>query len=181
MSSYFDDAETVMRRVFDLATSWGAIILIDEADVFMVKRGSSDNHRNGLVATFLRILEYHEGIVFLTSNRLEDFDEAFESRLHLRLRYPHLGTDKKESIWRTALARVSDTQNWTAEDIRRLANELDVNGRQIANLVPTALAVSSYKKLPLTIETLMLIHKMNFNYDNHENDETNAGLDNSVD
>jgi len=159
-----------MRRVFDLATSWGAIILIDEADVFMVKRGSTDNHRDGLVATFLRILEYHEGIVFLTSNRLEDFDEAFESRLHLRLRYPPLDTDKKESIWRTALACVPETQSWTAEDFRWLANDLEINGRQITNLVRTSLAVSSYKKVPLTIETLIFVHKMNSGRGHHEND-----------
>lgn len=177
LSSLFNDAEHVMRKVFDLATSWGAIILIDEADVFMVKRGNTDNHRNGLVATFLRILEYHEGIVFLTSNRLGDFDEAFESRLHLRLQYPPLDTDKKESIWRTALARVPETQNWTAEDFRGLANDLEVNGRQITNLVRTSLAVSSYKKVPLTTETLIFVHKMNFGRDPHEYDWSNNGLD----
>jgi SpoVK/Ycf46/Vps4 family AAA+-type ATPase len=170
MSSYFDDAETVMRRVFDLATVWGAIILIDEADVFMVKRGNIDNHRNGLVATFLRMLEYHEGILFLTSNRLEDFDEAFESRLHLRLRYPPLDIDKKERIWRTALTRVPETQNWTAEDFRRLATKFDINGRQITNLVRTALALSTYNKVPLTVETLIHVQNLNFGHGHNEND-----------
>jgi len=122
------------------------------------------------VATFLRILEYHEGIVFLTSNRLEDFDEAFESRLHLRLRYPPLDTDKKESVWWTALAGVPEAQNWTSEDFRRLANDLDVNGRQITSLVRTALAVSSFKKVPLTIDTLIHVHKMKFCRDHNGSD-----------
>jgi len=162
MSKWYDDAETVMRRVFDLASSWGAIILLDEADIFMVKRGSNNNHQDGLVATFLRVLEYHQGIIFLTSNRMENFDEAFESRLRLRLRYPPLDTEKKASIWRTALAGVPGTQDWPSDDIERLANELDINGRQIANLVPTALAVSRYKSVPLTVDSLMDIHKLNF-------------------
>jgi SpoVK/Ycf46/Vps4 family AAA+-type ATPase len=162
MSKWYDDAETVMRRVFDLATSWGAIILLDEADIFMVKRGGNNNHQDGLVAAFLRVLEYHEGIIFLTSNRVEDFDEAFESRLRLRLRYPSLDAEKKASIWRTALASVPETHDWPAADIQRLAEELDINGRQIANLVPTALAVSRYKKMPLTMESLIEIHKLNF-------------------
>ncbi|KAI9709903.1 MAG: hypothetical protein M1820_002980 [Bogoriella megaspora] len=162
MSSYFDDAETVMRKIFDLASAWGAIILIDEADIFMVQRGRNDNHRNGLVATFLRMLEYHEGIVFLTSNRLEDFDEAFESRLHLRLRYRPLDISKKESVWRTALAGTPEARDWTDEDFGRLARELDVNGRQITNLVRTARALASFKKVPLTIETLAFVHGMNF-------------------
>jgi hypothetical protein len=67
-----------------------------------------DNQRNSPIATFLRILERHKGITFLISNRLEDFDEAFASRLHLRILYPPLGTEKKESIWRTALANVPE-------------------------------------------------------------------------
>jgi hypothetical protein len=138
----------------------------------MVKRGTNDSHRDGLVATFLRVVEYYEGIVFLTSNRLEDFDEAyeaFESRLHLRLRFAPLHSDKKQNIYQVALAQVPEIQHWTVEDFQRLANDLDVNGRQIANLVRTALAISSYKKEPLTVETLIRVHKINFGHDQDEN------------
>jgi hypothetical protein len=47
--------ETVMERhltkFFTLAASWGAVLLIDEADVFLKKRLNSDNiTRNGLVS-----------------------------------------------------------------------------------------------------------------------------------
>jgi hypothetical protein len=121
----------------------------------MVRRGGNNNHQDGLVATFLRVLEYHERIVFFTSNRVDDFDEAFESRLRLRLRYPTLNAKKKASIWRTALVGVPETHDLPAGYIRRLADELDIIGRQIANLVPTALALSRYKKLPLTLESLI--------------------------
>lgn len=37
--------------------------------------------RNSLVATFLRLLEYHSGVLFLTTNRVKAFDEAFLSRV----------------------------------------------------------------------------------------------------
>lgn len=149
-----------MRRVFDLATSWGAIILLDEADVFLATRDSADGFRSGLVATFLRVLEYHEGIVFLTTNRLEDFDDAFESRLHLRLRFSALTATQRSCIWKTALSGIPEAQKWPAEDVQRIAESLDVNGRQIANLARTALAFSTYKREPLTVETLMLVHNM---------------------
>jgi hypothetical protein len=44
------------------------VLLLDEADVFMEARSSHDLDRNKLVAIFLRLLEYFEGIMFLTTN-----------------------------------------------------------------------------------------------------------------
>lgn len=42
--------ETNLLRSFKLAKSWGAVLLIDEADVFMERRGPADLQRNSLVA-----------------------------------------------------------------------------------------------------------------------------------
>ncbi|KAJ7915974.1 hypothetical protein B0H13DRAFT_2451723 [Mycena leptocephala] len=47
--------EQELTRILDLAHTWNAI---DEAD------------RNALVSVFLRLLEYYEGILFLTTNRV---------------------------------------------------------------------------------------------------------------
>ena len=40
--------------VLELATSWEAVLLIDEADIFLTKRDPNDLERNALVAIFLR-------------------------------------------------------------------------------------------------------------------------------
>lgn len=42
--------ELNLTKHFKIATSWGAVLLIDEADVFMERRGSADLVRNSLVA-----------------------------------------------------------------------------------------------------------------------------------
>ena len=47
------DAQTVEERLskaLALATAWKAIVLIDEADVFLAQRNNSDLQRNGLVS-----------------------------------------------------------------------------------------------------------------------------------
>ena len=49
------DAE--LTRVMSLATEWGAVVLVDEADVFLEKRSLHDVERNALVTVFLRKLE----------------------------------------------------------------------------------------------------------------------------
>lgn len=55
----------------------------DEADVFLEARDSSDSslQRNAMVSVLLRILEYYEGILFLTTNRMRSFDIAVQSRI----------------------------------------------------------------------------------------------------
>jgi hypothetical protein len=42
-------AESMLSRWFRLAESWGAVMLIDEADVFLERRVTGDLKRNNLV------------------------------------------------------------------------------------------------------------------------------------
>lgn len=53
--------EAELEKVLNLAHSWGAVLLLDEADVFLEKRTIQDIHRNALVSIFLRLLEYFQG------------------------------------------------------------------------------------------------------------------------
>jgi hypothetical protein len=54
-------------------------VLLDEADVFLAQRDSTDVQRNALVSIFLRKLEYYQGILILTTNLITHCDIAFES------------------------------------------------------------------------------------------------------
>ena len=47
-----------LTKVFMLAANWKAVVLIDEADVYLEKRELTDLQRNAMVAVFLRQLEY---------------------------------------------------------------------------------------------------------------------------
>jgi hypothetical protein len=81
--------ERTLTDILDIAHAWGAVLLLDEADVFLEKRSIHDIHRNALVSVFLRLLEYFQGILFLTTNRVETFDDAFQSRTYpLLLPFP---------------------------------------------------------------------------------------------
>lgn len=63
-----DGLEKSLIRIFQLASHWKAILLLDEADVVVKERTTSDVVRNALVSVFLRKLEYYDGILFLTTN-----------------------------------------------------------------------------------------------------------------
>ena len=147
--------EKELQNILDIAHSWGAILLLDEADVFLEKRSIHDIHRNALVSIFLRLLEYFQGILFLTTNRVETFDEAFVSRIHLSLRYEELSTKARLRVWKLFLEKVRSTEGVeiakiTESDYMDLARR-DVNGRQIKNLVRAAQALAVYEEKPLSM------------------------------
>jgi SpoVK/Ycf46/Vps4 family AAA+-type ATPase len=93
--------EQKLLRWFDLAKVWNAVLLIDEADVFLESRSNlkTDLVRSNLVAIFLRTLEYYTGILFLTTNRIAVFDEAILSRIDVPLYFPALTQDQRVQIW----------------------------------------------------------------------------------
>ena len=148
--------EHELQKILDIAHSWGAVLLLDEADVFLEKREVHDIHRNALVSIFLRLLEYFQGILFLTTNRVETFDDAFQSRIHVALRYGELTTKAKKAVWKMFLELVKKVEGMEVEDFSDY--QLDVlsrnqlNGRQIKNLVRTAQALALNEKQKLTME-----------------------------
>ncbi|KAK4444618.1 AAA family ATPase [Podospora aff. communis PSN243] len=137
--------ETRLTRTLDLASTWNAILLIDEADIFLERRSLHDLERNSLVSIFLRVLEYYPGILFLTTNRITTFDDAFKSRIHVPLKYTNLSTASRLTVWRNFLAKV-DGYSVSDEEMRLLSEEGRLNGRQIKNVVRTAKSLAGYKR-----------------------------------
>ena len=124
--------EKTLRQILDVAQIWNAVILIDEADIFLEKRGH-DIMRTAMTGIFLRLLEYHQGVMFLTTNRVKEFDTAFHSRISVALRFGALTVEARASIWRNLLAAA----NVKGLDPVELA-QFDINGRQIKNTIRLA-------------------------------------------
>ena len=147
--------EKELQNILDIAHSWGALLLLDEADVFLEKRSIHDIHRNALVSIFLRLLEYFQGILFLTTNRVETFDEAFVSRIHLSLRYGELSLKAKKTVWKMFIEKVKNMEGMevtplTETDYTDLAKR-NINGRQIKNLTRAAQALAVHEAKPLSM------------------------------
>jgi len=115
----------------------------------MEARSARDLDRNKLVAIFLRLLEYFEGIMFLTTNRLENMDAAFESRIHLTLNFTDLDKTSRKQVWSTFLNRSAQAKDsnvgvgaFSDGDLDKLSKE-KLNGRQIKNVLKTAQLLAS--------------------------------------
>ncbi|KAJ6571786.1 P-loop containing nucleoside triphosphate hydrolase protein [Mycena capillaripes] len=152
--------ERELTRILDLAHTWKAVLLIDEADVFLEKRTLTDVHRNALVSVFLRLLEYYEGILFLTTNRVNTFDPAFQSRIHMALKYENLESAARKRLWKDFLGKLNGGAGAdVSEEGYDVLAQYDVNGRQIKNAVKTAESLASFMEKPLNLEYLETVLK----------------------
>ncbi|KDR70007.1 hypothetical protein GALMADRAFT_145052 [Galerina marginata CBS 339.88] len=148
--------DAALERIFDVATAWKAIVLIDEADVFLEQRSLHDLQRNAMVAVFLRHVEYYRGILFLTTNRVKAFDEAFLSRIHVALHFSELSEESKEQVWTAFIGKMGDAaKGVTKEEIKELARR-DINGRQIKNAARTAHSLALAKGEDVCFEHLRI-------------------------
>lgn len=153
---YFEADDTTVRAIFKRAEKWKAVVLVDEADVILTKRNMHDMFRNSLVTVFLRNLEYYEGVMFLTSNRVEAIDTAFRSRIHLRLPYSDPDVSTRTQIWKRFLPHD------TGMDLcNELGRDLNVNGREIKNLARTATLLSKTGATELSANMVKTIHTLN--------------------
>jgi AAA+ superfamily predicted ATPase len=122
-----------LRNILDIATEWGAVILIDEADVFLEKRSSDNLERNAMGSVFLRLLEYHNGNLFLTTNRNDNIDTAFASRISIHLDFGHMSADDQKQVWHNLLLAAN-----VDPDILMGIDLPTMNGRQIKNCIRQA-------------------------------------------
>ncbi|KAJ5776441.1 uncharacterized protein N7511_001452 [Penicillium nucicola] len=144
--------EANLARIFALASAWQAILLIDEADVFLQSRSlgmsfGGNTERNALVSVFLRVLEYYQGILVLTTNQIAQFDVAVHSRIHIAIKYSELDETRALQIFRNFLVPldrkgkikdIKDIEEWLQREIGRVS----FDGRQIRNVITSALSLA---------------------------------------
>eukprot|EP00250_Pteridium_aquilinum_P021933 c25265_g2_i4 orf=488-4081(-) len=146
-----DRLEIRLSFVLEIARTWRAILLLDEADAYMEKRGVGvDVTRNLMTGVFLRLLEYHSGVLFLTTNRVKSFDEAILSRVTIAISYPPLDDEQRVKIWETLLSRAG----LPGVSCQSLLYERRLNGREIRNVLHLAQVWSRRHKQSLTIDVV---------------------------
>lgn len=128
--------EEELKIRFERAERWGAVLLIDEADVYIRARDNDTNH-NAIVASFLRTMEYYNGLMFMTTNRSDDIDDAILSRCMAVLTYKKPKDDVKAKMWSIYLEQFNIKHD--DKFIEELNKEFDeVSGRDIKNITRLA-------------------------------------------
>ncbi|KAF4636545.1 hypothetical protein G7Y89_g1523 [Cudoniella acicularis] len=126
--------EGQLSRIFKTSSHWNAIILLDEADVFLEKWSSQDLNRNALVSVFLPIL----------------------NRIHVMLRYDDLSKDAGKKVWEQFIKRASMSEGPARINSEELKSLVDskLNGRQIKNFMVTVDVLATKDKSPVLFSHL---------------------------
>lgn len=173
------EVEKTLGSVLELCQTWDALVLIDEADIFLEARSSTEIQRNALVCVMLRLLEYYSGCLFLSSNRdASSIDAAIASRITVMLGYPPLDEAGRAKVWRNLIGLVPASPidpatgqvpekiaknprkaskyrvEFTEADYQGLAAEYLINGRQIKNSIVLARALARERGVPISLPVL---------------------------
>ncbi|KAG8530428.1 uncharacterized protein KY384_004930 [Bacidia gigantensis] len=175
--------EERLKKIFEYCCKWKAVLLLDEADIFLQERDIQDVKRNALVSIFLRELDYFEGILFLTTNRPGDIDEAFVSRIHVTLGLSSLNKAEQRKVWTIFFKDLELEESGKVALLRYVDEKFtkdNLNGRQIRNTVRTALALANAAHHHLKAEHLESVVQIGREYSgylanlNHMNAEEYA-------
>jgi SpoVK/Ycf46/Vps4 family AAA+-type ATPase len=120
-SKYVGETEQNMAKMFDEATSEGAVLLLDEADSFLRSRKLAErNYEITEVNEMLQGMERFAGVFICTTNLFEELDEAALRRFTFKVRFQPLTAEQRVRMF-VAEALKGQAERLTAEQRSRLA------------------------------------------------------------
>lgn len=139
LSSYHGDSEKNFNELFrsykylNCVSPISPILLFNEADAFMSKRGdvlrqSVDKIENRILNLLLQYMENFEGILVATTNLAENIDSAFERRFLFKIKIQQPDEDTRRDIWQYKLPELHSMA------IEILASQYTFSGGQIDNI-----------------------------------------------
>jgi AAA+ superfamily predicted ATPase len=137
-----------LSGILQRAVRWDSILLLDEADVY-IRRRDNDLEHNAIVAEFLRTLEYFSGLLFMTTNRVDDVDDAILSRCIAKIQYETPSKTDAMLLWRLLGEQLG--ANLSDDLIEALTNTYhQASGRDIKELLKLTTRYCRAKEIPLS-------------------------------
>lgn len=135
--------EEKLQKFLNLANRWNAICLIDEADVFFHKRGDNIN-LNSIVSIMLTTIEQFNGIIMLTTNTINNFDDASLSRMMHIIKYEAFNENERLNLWKKYINQTDFPDNGITDEQFIKISEYQFDARRIVKLCN--LAYMTYKQ-----------------------------------
>ena len=103
-SKYVGETSKNLVALFSFAKKNDAVLLFDEADALLSRRvtamhSATDVSVNQTRNTLLKILDDYDGIIFFTTNYIQNFDSAFMRRIFCHVKFDLPNKDIRFSLW----------------------------------------------------------------------------------
>ncbi len=155
-SKYIGETSKNIRAIFDGAKGSNIILFFDEADSIFAKRtretsNSNDRHANSDTSFLLQKIENYDGMVILSTNLMQNIDEAFRRRMTYMINLVKPDKKLRERLWRSVLSPKIPCDEL---DFGFLA-EYDLVGSDIKSIVISASYMAAASKKNLCMEYLI--------------------------
>ncbi len=179
VNCYYGQTEKNVQKVFDEINEKKAVLIIDEVDGILTKRGfnsSVSSVENRVVDIFLKELEKHDGLIIFTSNFAKHMDKALTRRIDMKIEFPMPDAEARKAIWKNHIPDGLPLD--PGVDIGELARRYESSGGSIRNAVMNAARCTfADKKESVTQEYFIEAIKqeldegvMNYSLDDKEED-----------
>jgi SpoVK/Ycf46/Vps4 family AAA+-type ATPase len=154
LSRWVGEAERNLARAFATAASGDAVLLLDEIDGLLMARGEgrASRHDDGLVNALLDLLDRHDGVVVLCTNRPEVLDRALDRRVGWRVAFDAPDAAARAAIWRQVVP--PSATGGRALDMRGLAARYALTGGRIRTAAIRAAARAATEGRELDLAAL---------------------------
>ncbi|WP_415679145.1 AAA family ATPase [Tsukamurella hominis] len=139
-----------VAHVFERCRRWDAVLLLDEVDVIVGRRDHNID-RNTLTAAFLRVMETFDRLTFMTTNRLDDVDDAVLSRCTALLNYAPPTGDQARKVWEILAELHGRTLDAELLD-QLLAAYPAISPRDVRQMLRLAVQTAGHDRVPLTLD-----------------------------
>lgn len=123
-SKYVGETSKNLVSLFKFAKENDAVILFDEADALLSRRvttmhSAADVSVNQTRNTLLKILDDYDGIIFFTTNFIQNFDTAFIRRIFSHVKFEMPNRETRLALWKHYLLDTipCDDRNFVIEKI----------------------------------------------------------------
>lgn len=111
------------------------ILLLNEADALFARRHEETNENNTanrennqLQAELLNHIENFDGIMIITTNQIQNFDDAMERRFLFKIKFNNPDKDTQKKIWKNRFPYLED------KELDEITSKYDFTGGNIQNI-----------------------------------------------
>ncbi|MGE0726905.1 MAG: ATP-binding protein [Acidimicrobiia bacterium] len=156
VSKYIGETEKNLEQIFQAAASGRVVLLFDEADAIFGERSKTqdahDRYANLEVSYLLQRIEAYDGVAILTTNLMNNIDQAFLRRIDVAVEFTLPEEDERRALWQGGFppgAPLADV------DVDFLAHRFRLPGGAIHNVALTAAFLAADSGQPITMDTVM--------------------------
>lgn len=135
ISKYIGETQKNIAKIFEQTKKVKGILLFDEADALFSRRNevndAQDKYANAETAYLLQRIEESDGICILTTNLLQNFDEAFRRRITYMINFPMPDAALRRQLWDRVFPETTPLSEEL--DLELLADSFELSGAAIRN------------------------------------------------